>query len=137
MNDLLTECIAAFQDARGKIIDAIQTLYAVSDTEAWKDGYTSFSDFCESGLGISKSTGSQYLALYSRYAIEGGISLKQLRNVSPDKLYAAIKLNGTPEQQYSKALTLTRRELKEEHGDDVPHDHAWIEYCSICGIKHP
>ena len=131
-NNILTDCIEAFNQARGAIADALELLWSVNKQEAWKGSYNSFSEFCEDGLQISRSTGNQYVAIYQHYVAEGCITVKQLRNADMNKLYRAISLTGTPEQQYSKALTLSRSELRNEKTEEDGHECTPVTVCSKC-----
>lgn len=109
-----------------KIVDALESLWKVNEVNAWEGSYGSFSEFCEDGLKIDKGTGSKYLAVYGHYVASGSCTVQQLRKVDIGKLYAAMKTGGTPELQYSRALTLTRKELRQEvtdPNDECKHEH--------------
>lgn len=131
---IVDECIEKFQNARGSVADAIESLYHVHKTEAWVERYGSFSEFCEEGLKISKSLGSQYVAIYGRYIEEGGLTVERLRDVDTAKLYRALKQPGTPQEQYAIATTWSRNDFRDDKKEDG-HEHQWAEYCGVCWKK--
>ena len=136
---LLNECLEAFANARGKIIDALESLWAVHENNAWEGRYNSFSEFCESGLKISRSTGSKYIKVYEHYIKNASLTIQQLRDADVECLYLALGTEGTPEKQYSNALTLSRAELKDEAVEGKfgsAHEHTFGEErwakCTVC-----
>lgn len=136
-NELLKQCVAVFSNARQGVIEAIQLLYQVHESEAYKAEFETFSEFCEEALDISRSTGSQYIAVYKHYVVEGGLTVKQLRQTDTAKLYTAISLPGTPQKHFAAATTLSRDELKAEKRDVAPcTEHQWIEICAKCHVKN-
>lgn len=133
---LLTDCIRAFTEARGKIADAMESLWKVHEAKAWEGEYESWTDFCEEGLKISHSTASQYVQIYDRYVNQGRLTVNQIRQVDPVKLYKALKLVGTPEQQYSTALTWRREDFKDDLKENG-HTHEFFMYCKHCWRMKP
>jgi len=113
-DSLLQNCLKVFSEARGKIVDALESLWLVHENSAWEGEYDSFSDFCEQGLRISRSTGSKYIKVYKHYVVNASLTAKQLRNADVECLYLALATEGTPEKQFSRAPTLSRAELKDE-----------------------
>lgn len=135
---LLDKTIKAFADARGSVADAIESLYEVYKTEAWEGRYSSWSEFCEDGLQISKSLGSQYVAVYGYYIEESSLAVKLLREVDISKAYTALALPGTAIEKLDKARFLNRQELRaeasiKENGEE--HDHQPITICKICHAR--
>ena len=108
-------------------------------SSSWKGEYDSFSDFCEQGIDISRSTGSKYVKIYDHYVANGSLAVKQLRDADVECLYLAIGTEGTPEKQFSRALTLSRAELKDEAVEGKfgsTHEHTFGEErwakCTVC-----
>ncbi len=111
--DVLERTIEMFRTARMAVADAIASLYEVYKTEAWEGRYGSWSEFCEDGLQISKSLGSQYVAVYEYYVEHGSLTVEQIREADIGKLYLALGTEGAPEEKLNIAKTLSRGELKE------------------------
>lgn len=135
---LIDKTIKAFADARGSVADAIESLYEVYKTEAWEGRYSSWSEFCEDGLQISKSLGSQYVAVYGYYIEESSLAVKLLREVDISKAYTALALPGTAIEKLDKARFLNRQELRAEasiKADGTEHECVRVCYCSICHRK--
>lgn len=133
---LLDACQDAFKAVRRSVWDAARLLHQIQMNEAWRGHFESYSDFVDE-LGVSRGFASKLLTAYTHFVVEGGVSPEKLAGLDYERAYMATKLEGSVEKQLSKALTLTRRELKEEKNDEAPHDHQWNTYCTICGIKHP
>lgn len=130
---VLEECRDLFLKARGSVVEAMPLLHKISSELLWSEKYSSFGEFCDD-CGISRSQASRLVATYQHYAIEGG--LEDLSKVDPDRLYLAAKLPGTPEEQYSKALALSRGELREEAAlkpDGSEHEFQENLRCTVCG----
>lgn len=135
---VLEGCINAFKDARSKVADALEMLWAVFETKAWEGSYNSWSEFLEDGLQIARSTGSQYLSIYDNYVKHGGLTVKQLREADMAKLYLAARTGGTPDEQYQRAITLSREELKSEasvKADGSEHECEPLIICKQCGRR--
>ncbi len=139
MNTLtvLDTCIQKFTQARTSIADAIQSLWEVKQTVAWKSRFTSWTEFCEDGLKINHSTASQYLSVYEHYIEKGKLTVNRLREADMAKLYKALQTKGTPEEQYSRALTLSRAELRDAANEEAGHEHKpeTITVCAVCGKR--
>jgi hypothetical protein len=131
-NALLKATAELFKRARVNTMQAANLLNQVVETEAWKSGYTSFSEFVEEELKISKGHASKILSVYRHYVLEGGVLQAKLEDVDSDKLYLAIKLEEPVEKKVEIAKILTRRELKEEKNEIAPHEHQPI--CRVCHI---
>lgn len=131
---VLEDCISAFKIAHTGLFEATHLLYRIRKEDLWEGHHSSFSDFLEE-CGISRGYASRLLTAYEHFVIEGGVSQRNLQGIDPEKLYLATKLTGSTDEQLTKALTLTRSELRLEHSDEKPHDHQWIEICTICHLR--
>ena len=132
ITNLADECINAFKSARKSLFVATSMLYQVRETNAYQANFGTFTAFLEDGCGISRGYGSKLLASFEHFVVEGGIAPKRLVDVDVDKLYQASKLSGTVEHQLSKALTLSRHELKLEQSDDDGHTCEAMKLCKHC-----
>lgn len=136
-NDILLKAARCFEGVRQRISEGMGYLYEISEKNLWDNGqYSSFSEFCESGCGISKSFASRLLTVYKHYVIEGGVSQRNLELTDPDKLYLAIGLPGSPDKQLVKAETLTRQEIKDELASDENGDCTHEKTIIICARCH-
>lgn len=134
--DILEVTRDAFSAVRSSIVEAMQYLWRVKETEAWKEaGYESFGEYVEQDLGISQGFASKLGTINRTYLIEGGILPEKLEGIDHDKLYAAARLSGTVEEKLAKAMTLSRRDLKEEANEEEPQPHDHIPACAICHIR--
>lgn len=125
--EVLEECIAQFKEARGSVVKAMPLLYQVWERELWSHKYTSLGEFLDE-CGISRSQASRLIAVYARFQ---GVS--QLNSVDPEKLYLSLKLDGSPEEQFAKAATLSRAELKEQDVfEKTGKEHEFSPICRIC-----
>ena len=139
MNEIIEKTIGCFKDARQRVAEGMQYLYEINKSDIWDNGqYSSFTDFVESGCGISRGFASRLLSIYQHYVIEGKVSQGNLFDIDAQKLYLAIKLPGSPSNQLIKADTLTRRELQDELASDefgdCTHEHTYT-LCSRCHKK--
>ena len=135
--NLADQCIKLFREARKSLLEAAKLLWQVREEGAFKDKYETFTEYVEQGVGVSRGYASKLLTAYQFYCIEGGVSHEKLAKVDVEKLYQAISLTGTPDEKLSKALTLTRREIKEELGDEDGHvcEPVTITWCKICNKR--
>ena len=65
------------------------------------------------------------------------MELTKLQNINPERLYHASKLDGTYEEQLTKALTLSPQDLKaqkiyEDTGNECTHE---VLVCAKCGAR--
>lgn len=134
--NLIDETLKIFRTVRASMVMAMQKLYEVHSTDAWKGRYSSFGEFVEDGCGVSQGTASKLLKVYKHYVLEGGVSQRNLEGVDSEKLYLAISLKGTPEEKLEKARALSRTELKLERNDEEPCLHEnLITICSNCRLR--
>ena len=120
----------------GSVMSVLRPLvYSVYKNELWAGRFSSFGEYVESedGLGMSQGYASKLRQVEERFVIEGGLSPEKLEGIDYERLYAASKLPGTPEEQLEMARTLTRREIRETKNEIEPHEHSAI--CGICRMK--
>lgn len=132
---LLREVKIAFDSYRGSTLVAMQKLWEVKESGVWQELSPTWSEFVESELGISQGFASKLLSVHKTYVLDGGYSQEKLAGIDYERLYLARGLEGTVEEKVEKARLLTRRELKEERNDEVPHEHIPIEICKTCSIR--
>lgn len=132
---LLYQTKEAFASVRYSVLDAMVKLAEVKEHGIWEDVCKSFGEYVESELGISQSFASKLLSVHSHYLVQGGVPKDELAGIDYECLYLAAKTDGSPEEQISKARTLTRRELKEERNDEEPHEHIPVEICKVCSVR--
>lgn len=133
--NVVDRTIEMFRNARMAVADAIASLYEVYQTEAWQGRFGSWSEFCEDGLQISKSLGSQYISVYEYYIKNGGLTVERIREADIGKLYLALNADGRPEEKLAIAKTLTRGELRqlvaEEKNPNCTHANTAV-FCLDC-----
>lgn len=128
--NILEVCKQKFLEARGKVADAMPLLWEIMEKNLWEDRYSSFGEYCDA-CEISRSFASRLATVHHHYTIEGGIS--RLNDVDPDKLYLAIKLTGSPQEQLAKAASLSRAELKEQTVfEKTGEEHTCSPICRTC-----
>lgn len=106
-------------------------IYKIFEEKLWEGRYSSFGEFVEGGLGKSQGWASKQLAVYRHFHLEGGIDQEALE-LDTEKLYLASKTEGTPEEQLSRAKTLSRSELKAEKNEAQPHKGEFRSVCTVC-----
>lgn len=127
----LDKAIECFKGARQRVADGMSYLWEINEGSLWDNGqYSSFTDFCESGCGISRSMASKLLRVYQHYVIDGKVS--QINYIDTDKLYLAIGLPGSPSKQLVKADTLTRQQIRDELAADEFGDCQHTNTIKIC-----
>lgn len=109
-------------------------LHRIFAEKLYEGRYSSFGEFVENGLGKSQGWASKQLAVYRHFHLEGGIGQDALE-LDTEKLYLASKTEGTPEEQLSRAKTLTRSELKQEKNEAQPHKGDFASICRTCWVE--
>lgn len=128
--EIVEKCVEQFHEARGSVVAAMPLLFQVWEGKLWADKYSSLSEFLDA-CGISRSQASRLITVYARFQ-----GIEQLNSVDPEKLYLSLKLDGTPEEQFAKAATLSRAELKEQtHFEETGEEHEHSYVCRICHQK--
>lgn len=108
-----------------------EILYTIFAAKSWEGRYSSWGEFVEDGLQKSQGWASKQIAVYEYYTLKGGIPTEKLE-LDTERLYMASNLEGTPDENFSKALTLNRAELRAER---TPHTFERSLYCGVCGGK--
>jgi len=139
MTSLTTGLIAHTKEllhaVRGSLIKVGENLYRIKQSNEWQQYADNWGQFVESELEISQSQASKLQNIYEHFVVKGGLDASQLEGTDYEKLNAVRKLSGSPLEQLAKAKTLSRRELKQEKGDEQPHEHEPITICGICQIR--
>lgn len=135
--NLLDKTEQLFHSVRVNMLEAAVALYEVQKTEAWKERFETYQDFIHA-IGISQGQASKYVSVIDHYLTNGGLSHAKLAEIEMEKLYLARGLEGTPEEQVTKALVLSRSEIRaqkvyEETGAEHTHNYR----CTVCGIPSP
>ena len=108
-------------------------LYKIFEEKSWAGRYSSWAEFVESGLAKSQSWASKQLAVHEYFTLKGGIPEEQLE-LDTERLYMSSKLEGTPQQNLSRAKVLSRAELRAERQESEPHPFEPAPpYCKVCG----
>jgi hypothetical protein len=137
INPILTEAASCFKGARKNLMEGVSLLYQIRSESLYEPLHDSFSDYLESECHVSDSWASKALTAFQYYVVESGVSHAKLEGTDLEKLYLSVKAGGSPEEKLAKAQTLTRQELKLEIREEVaPHEHNWIQFCSICHKRH-
>lgn len=129
---LIEQTRSLLNAVRGSSIKIGENLYIIKQNMA---PGTDWGDLLRDEFDISEGFASKLISIHKVLVIEGGISQAKLENIDGEKLYLALKLDGTAEEKIAKAQTLTRRELREERTDDDGHTHEAVEICKHCGIR--
>jgi hypothetical protein len=124
-----------FENVRSSIVQAMQALHKVKESEQWKEVAPTFGEYVEQELGISQGFASKLLGNNQTYLLEGQVSPEKLAGIDYEKLYMARNLPGSLEERIEKARLLSRRELREEKNDEVEHAHEAISICKTCHIR--
>lgn len=118
---------------RGSSIKIGENLYNLKQS---LEAGTDWGDLIRDEFDISEGFASKLISIHKAFVLEGGISQEDLEGIDGEKLYLALRLEGTAEEKVSRAKTLTRRELREERVDDG-HEHSGetvlIHKC--CGMR--
>lgn len=115
-----------------------ELLWRIQESKAWESRFSSWNEFVESsdGLGKSASWASKQITVHKHYVIDGKVSHAKLENIDNERLYLAIKLPMSPEEQVVRAETWGRSEIKAElaskGGADCSHDCEHVTICTRC-----
>ena len=109
-------------------------LHKIYSEKSWEGRYGSWGEFVEDGLQKSQGWASKQLAVHEYYSLKGGIPVEQLE-LDTERLYMATKLEGTVEENLSRAKVLTRAELRAEREENKDHEHEYLEICKHCGQR--
>jgi hypothetical protein len=117
---------------RGSSIKIGQNLYEIKQQLPKEQDW---GDFLRDEFDIGESFASKLMTIHKVFVLEGGVSQEAIEGIDGEKLYLAAKLEGTAEEKVSKARLLTRRDLKEEKNEEVPHEHVPVSICKVCSIR--
>ncbi len=135
---ILKDAAACFRDARGNLLEGAKLLHTIYNSQLYLSEYTTFGEYVEDMCQLSPGYASKLIKTYEHYAINGKVSQRNLEHTDVEKLYLAINLKGTPLQQATKALTLSRSELKSERfekdGKDCSHE-IQVTICATCNKR--
>lgn len=126
---------------RGKelLVKVVYNLHVLRDSEEWKQyGHDTFPKFCQEELEISQGTTSKYMSIADYYFET--YRPEEIGPVDIEKLWAAAKLPGTPQQNLDKAKKWSREDFKKDKAETQLHDPKWITYCDVCKLSqtnHP
>lgn len=114
-------------------------LHEIELNRLWEGTCSSFSEFVENDMKMSKGTVSKLIAVHLQYA---GVSPEKLKAAGYTNLYAAIPLlkDGSPDEVAEKAASLSRRSIESivsesKHGehDCEPDLNVCLRPCQKCG----
>lgn len=114
-NNLIEATRELLNAVRGSSIKIGENLYNIKQT---LEAGTDWGDFLRDEFDISEGFASKLMSIHKVLVLDGGISQDKLEGIDGEKLYLALKLEGSAEEKISKARLLTRRDLKEERVDD-------------------
>ena len=117
---------------RGSSIQIGQNLYEIKQELEFG---TDWGDTLRDEFDLSEGQASKLISVYKIYVLEGGFSHAQLEGIDTERLYLAKSLEGSIEEKFAKASTLTRRELRETRVEEDGHQHEAVEICKTCGIR--
>jgi len=130
---VLDETASFFTTARQNLMAGAAGLYKIRTEELWKEKYASFAEYLED-IQVSQGMASKLISTFQFYVLDNGFSQAKLENIDHEKLYLALKLEGTAEKKYTSALTLSRQELRQEvidPNDECTHPET-IKICASC-----
>lgn len=126
-NEFVRETIELVQSIETRFLELGARLYKIREERLWEGSYHSFNEFlCD--LRLTPGNASILASVHKNYVLDGGIEPQKLAGVSYSNLYEAIPLieKEGVEAAASKAITLTRSEIKEEVQEKKlgVHEHA-------------
>lgn len=131
--DLIEQTRSLLNAVRGSSIKIGENLYNIKNI---LEAGTDWRDFLRDEFDIGESFASKLMSIHRVLVVEGGISQEKLEGIDGEKLYLALKLEGTAEEKVAKAATLTRRDLKEERVDDGHiHSGEKVQIWKCCGMR--
>lgn len=129
--DLVNQTKQLLNAVRGSSIKIGENLYNIK-----QQVQTDWGDFLRDEFDISEGFASKLMSIHKSFVIDGGISQEKLEGIDGEKLYLALKLEGTPEEKIAKARLLTRREIREEAVDDGHvHSGETVSIHKCCGLR--
>ena len=125
---------------RGKelLVQVAYNLYTLRESGEWKGEYDTFPKYCQEVFELSQSTTSKYMAVAEYFSAK--FLPEDIGPVAMENLYLSTKLEGSPEENLSKAKTWSRDDFKIAKSEDEPHAFEKVCYCKVCGLseeRHP
>ena len=153
MNEIsIPEELSADNLSREERVECIRTLVSMGQRivlktaeEIWKlrndffsgkDEHKEFVAYCREEFGISPTSVSKYETIGDNFYAHGyePESFKFLeagreKYKDYEVVYEAAKTEGTPEEKFSRSITWSRSDFKDEKADDPNHTHTLITIC--------
>lgn len=139
--NIIDHAIHLRNEVEVKFLELGKCLSEIEREKLWHGGFSSFAEFVERGLRMSKSNASMLISVYETYVQHYNVLPVKLSQVGYSNLYAAIPLlkDDNVEEVLEKAGTLSRRELLDEkreakHGDHecAPDKEVTLHPCVTC-----
>lgn len=131
--DLISSTRDLLNAVRGSSIKIGENLHLIKQNT---DASVNWGDLLRDEFDISESFASKLMSIYKGFVVEGGMPREALEGIDSEKLYLALKLDGTAEEKIAKAQTLTRRDLREERVDDGHvHSGETVLIHKCCGMR--
>lgn len=119
----------------GEKVDAATREYVwkVYHSGDWKEYKDTWREFVQEVLKKSLGWATKRMASHQRFVIEGGFSPAKLDEVGDtERLYLSTLTEGSPEEQFARALTWSRDDFKEDKKDVCEHPMPPITVCPDC-----
>lgn len=142
MNTLTTsleeETRGLLKTGKELLVKVAYNLHSLRESGEWREEHDSFPKYCQATFELSQSSTSKYLAIADYFSAK--FLPEDIGPVDIEKLYASTKLEGSPEENLSRAKTWSRDQFKTNKAAIEPHEFVRVCYCSVCGIsdeRHP
>lgn len=119
------------------LVQVAYNLHTLRESGEWKGEYETFPKYCQEVFELSQSSTSKYMAVAEYFSAK--FLPEEIGPVDIEKLYQSTKLEGSPEENLSKAKTWSRDDFKVSKSEEE-HEPEWIKYCKKCGLaeqRHP
>lgn len=138
---VLEKAAECFTSARRNLVEGAAHLHLISSQNMWRGHTSSFGEFVEKHCHISESFAAKLCKIYDYFVVNGGVPRESLAGVDSEKLYLAMRLEGSAEEQVQKAQYLSRKDIKEQLKDeefpDCQHEtFETYQKCLSCGRFH-
>lgn len=136
---LINDTKELWNQGKKVMIQVAWNLLKIRESGEWeKYGHKTFQQFCQEELDISQSQTSKLIQVADYYLEK--YTPEEIGACDYERLYASTKLQGTPEENLSKALTWSRDDFKQNKAEIEPHAFVEVCYCKTCGLskdRHP
>ena len=116
--ELNQKIIFTAQMAQQNLFDMCVMLKQMRDEKLYRElGYTSFEDYCENEIGITRRQGQKYSKIGEMYSTENGKSTSHFKNIGTEKLYLLASLSESQQEEIQQNVNvedISVRKLKEE-----------------------